>query len=56
MYDSLLIDQSMGMNRRREDEGDVKTEVKITKLKKNIRIAKIELIAGFGRDDQGGHG
>jgi chitin synthase len=27
MYDSLLIDQSMGMNRRREDEGDVKTEV-----------------------------
>ncbi|XP_065164393.1 chitin synthase chs-2 isoform X3 [Atheta coriaria] len=26
MYDGLLIDQSMGMNRRRDDEADVKTE------------------------------
>nr|AFM38193.1 chitin synthase [Anasa tristis] len=26
MYDSLLIDQSLGLNRRREDEKDVKTE------------------------------
>lgn len=27
MYDSLLIDQSLGLNRRRDDEKDVKTEV-----------------------------
>lgn len=27
MYDSLLIDQSLGMNRRCDDEKDVKTEV-----------------------------
>lgn len=26
MYDGLLIDQSMGMNRKRDDEPDVKTE------------------------------
>ncbi|KAG7158769.1 Chitin synthase chs-2-like, partial [Homarus americanus] len=26
MYNSLLIDQSMALNRRRDDEGDVKTE------------------------------
>ncbi|XP_060518963.1 chitin synthase chs-2 isoform X2 [Cylas formicarius] len=26
MYEGLLIDQSMGMNRRRDDEADVKTE------------------------------
>lgn len=26
MYNSLLIDQSMSLNRRRDDEGDVKTE------------------------------
>ncbi|XP_050306086.1 chitin synthase chs-2 isoform X1 [Anthonomus grandis grandis] len=26
MYDGLLIDQSLGMNRRRDDEADVKTE------------------------------
>ncbi|KAL1124219.1 hypothetical protein AAG570_001989 [Ranatra chinensis] len=26
MYDSLLIDQSLGLNRRRDDEKDVKTE------------------------------
>lgn len=26
MYEGLLIDQSMGMNRKRDDEGDVKTE------------------------------
>lgn len=27
MYDSLLIDQSLGLNRRCDDEKDVKTEV-----------------------------
>lgn len=27
MYNGLLIDQSLGMNRRRDDEADVKTEV-----------------------------
>jgi chitin synthase len=27
MYDSLLIDQSLGLNRRCDDEADVKTEV-----------------------------
>lgn len=27
MYDSLLIDQSMALNRRCDDEKDVKTEV-----------------------------
>lgn len=26
MYNSLLIDQSLALNRRRDDEGDVKTE------------------------------
>lgn len=26
MYNSLLIDQSIALNRRRDDEGDVKTE------------------------------
>ena len=26
MYNSLLIDQSVALNRRRDDEGDVKTE------------------------------
>lgn len=26
MYDALLIDQSMGMNRRRDDQKDVRTE------------------------------
>lgn len=26
MYDAMLIDQSMGMNRKRDDEADVKTE------------------------------
>lgn len=28
MYDSLLIDQSLGLNRRCDDEKDVKTEVR----------------------------
>jgi len=32
MYDSLLIDQSLGMNRRWDDEKDVKTEVRILNL------------------------
>lgn len=27
MYNALLIDQSMGLNRRRDDQADVKTEV-----------------------------
>lgn len=27
MYNGLLIDQAMGLNRRRDDEADVKTEV-----------------------------
>lgn len=26
MYNSLLIDQSLALNRRRDDEGEVKTE------------------------------
>lgn len=29
MYNALLIDQSMGLNRRRDDQADVKTEVSI---------------------------
>lgn len=29
MYNSLLIDQSMAMNRRRDDQADVKTEVRM---------------------------
>lgn len=29
MYDSLLIDKSLGLNRRCDDEKDVKTEVMI---------------------------
>ncbi|EEB10859.1 chitin synthase, putative [Pediculus humanus corporis] len=29
MYSSLLIDQSLGLNRRRDDEADVKTEVSV---------------------------
>lgn len=29
MYDSLLIDQSMGLNRRRDDQPEVKVEVSI---------------------------
>lgn len=29
MYDSLLIDQSLGLNRRRDDGNDVKTEVRM---------------------------
>jgi hypothetical protein len=30
MYDSLLIDQSLGLNRRCDDEADVKTEVRMS--------------------------
>lgn len=30
MYDSLLIDQSMGLNRRRDDQPEVKVEVSVT--------------------------
>lgn len=32
MYDSLLIDQSLGLNRRCDDEKDVKTEVRSLSL------------------------
>lgn len=32
MYDSLLIDQSLGLNRRCDDEADVKTEVPVSNL------------------------
>lgn len=28
MYNGLLIDQSMALNRKRDDQKDVKTEVK----------------------------
>jgi chitin synthase len=33
MYDSLLIDQSLGLNRRCDDEADVKTEVPTSQIK-----------------------
>ncbi|XP_034230764.1 chitin synthase chs-2 isoform X3 [Thrips palmi] len=35
MYSGLLIDQSLGMNRRRDDEADVKTE-DLTELEKGV--------------------
>lgn len=35
MYNGLLIDQSLGMNRRRDDEADVKTE-DLTELEKGV--------------------
>ena len=33
MYDSLLVDQSLGLNRRCDDEADVKTEVQTSQIK-----------------------
>lgn len=41
MYDSLLIDQSMGLNRRRDDQPEVKVEVRYLQLERLwIKFAK----------------
>lgn len=38
MYNGLLIDQSMALNRKRDDQKDVKTEVTFLCLKKNNKF------------------
>lgn len=40
MYDSLLIDQSLGLNRRRDDQPEVKVEVQFVKKKKLQKLTE----------------
>ncbi|KFB43652.1 AGAP001205-PA-like protein [Anopheles sinensis] len=51
MYNSLLIDQSVAMNRRREDQEDFVKKIDMVKVKDTEKANEIDAKAHEGKDD-----
>uniref|UniRef100_A0A182FS46 chitin synthase n=1 Tax=Anopheles albimanus TaxID=7167 RepID=A0A182FS46_ANOAL len=52
MYNSLLIDQSVAMNRRREDQEDFVKKIDMVKVKDTEKANEIDAKANEGKDDR----